>query len=66
VRCPRRGLRRSPRGCGGFHAFGILDKLRHDLEPVVGCKVDVVTIRGPFTAKAAEMAQRIEREALEL
>jgi predicted nucleotidyltransferase len=55
-----------PDDARGFHAFGILDELRQDLETVVGCRVDVIAIRGPFSPKGAAIAQRIEREALEL
>jgi len=54
-----------PPDARGFDAFGILDELRQDLETVVGCKVDVITIRGP-SADAMEMVAAIEREALNL
>lgn len=55
-----------PDDARGFHAFGILDELRQALETVMGCRVDVVTIRGPFSRTGAKMVERIEREALEL
>ena len=55
-----------PDDARGFDAFGILDAVRQDLETVLGCKVDVVTIRGPFSPRGAEMTQQIEREALAL
>lgn len=49
----------------GFETFGILDELRRDLEPIVGHRVDVITIRGP-SPDSVEMAATIEREALSL
>src|SRR5438067_2485529 len=55
-----------PGDARGFHAFGILDALRQDLEALVDCTVDVVTLRGPFSPRGAEIAQHIEREALAL
>ena len=55
-----------PHDARGFDAFGILEELRRDLETVVGCKVDVVTIRGPFSPRGAAMADRIQSEALAL
>ncbi|MBV9280785.1 MAG: nucleotidyltransferase domain-containing protein [Chloroflexi bacterium] len=54
-----------PPDARGFDAFGILDELRRDLEPIVGRRVDVITIRGP-APDAVEMAATIEREALTL
>src|SRR5947209_16729031 len=55
-----------PDDARGFDACGLLDEVRQDLEGVLGCKVDVVTIRGPFSPRGASMAQRIEQEALKL
>ena len=55
-----------PEDARGFHAFGVLDELRRALETFVGCKGDVITLRGPFSPKGAEMARRIGREAQKL
>ena len=55
-----------PNDARGFHAFGVLDELRQDLEAPLACTVDVITIRGAFSAQGAAMAQRIEQEALTL
>lgn len=55
-----------PHDARGFDAFGILEELRRDLEAIVGCKVDVVTIRGPFSPRGAAIADRIKSEALAL
>jgi len=55
-----------PADAGGFRAFGLLEDLRRDLEAVIGCPVDVVTLSGPFLREGAKMAERMQREAIEL
>jgi len=55
-----------PADAGGFRAFGLLENLERDLEAVVGCPVDVVTLSGPFSRKGVETAERMQREAVEL
>ncbi len=55
-----------PPDARGFDAFGILDALRQDLERVLGCAVDVVTLRGPFSPQGVVLAQQIAREAVAL
>lgn len=50
----------------GFAFFGVLDDLRHEMEAVVGCPVDVISIRGPSLPDGKAMAEEIEREALPL
>ena len=52
-----------PDDARGFDAFGILDEVRQDLEAVLGREVDVITLRGPFSPKGAEMARQITLEA---
>jgi predicted nucleotidyltransferase len=47
----------------GFEAFGILDDLRQAFENIVGRPVDVVTLRGPFSPRGADLAETIRREA---
>ncbi|MGH2443798.1 MAG: nucleotidyltransferase family protein [Chloroflexota bacterium] len=53
-----------PKGARGFDAFGMLDEFRQDLEVLLGHPVNVVTVRGPFSERGAEIARRIQQEAL--
>lgn len=55
-----------PSDARGFRAFGLLEDLRRDLETLVGSPVDVVTLRGPFSREGAKMAERMQRDAIEL
>jgi uncharacterized protein len=55
-----------PPECRGFAYFGLLEDLRRALESVVGRRVDVVGSGGRYSAEGADVAQRIEREALAL
>lgn len=50
----------------GFAYFGVLEELRQALERVLACRVDVVELRGPFSARGQEMAERIRRTAVPL
>ncbi len=50
----------------GFAYFGVLEELRHALENLLGCAVDVVELRGPFSPRGQRMADRIRREAVTL
>lgn len=47
----------------GFAAFGTLDDLRRDVEQILACSVDIVTLRGPFSARGQDIAQAIARDA---
>src|SRR5947209_1280002 len=46
----------------GFAYFGVLEELRRALENLLGCKVDVVELRGPFSPRGQKMAERIRQE----
>lgn len=50
----------------GFAYSGVLEKLRQALEGLLGRKVDVVELRGPFSRRGRQMADRIRREAIPL
>jgi len=50
----------------GFAYFGALEDLRRALEPLLGCRVDVVELRGVFSLRGREMVERIHREAVPL
>jgi uncharacterized protein len=50
----------------GFAYFGALEELRRALEELLGCRVDVVELRGPFSPRGREMAERIRQEATPL
>jgi predicted nucleotidyltransferase len=41
----------------GFAYFGVMEELRRVLENLLGCKVDVVELRGPFSARGQQMAE---------
>ena len=47
----------------GFDYFGVLDELREALESLLGCEVDVLSLRG-VAPQAQSMADRIQREAV--
>ncbi len=50
----------------GFAYFGVLEELRQALEDLLGRQVDVVELRGPFSLRGQEMAERIRQEAVPL
>jgi len=50
----------------GFAYFGVLEDLRRVLESLLGCGVDVVELRGPFSPRGQRIAERIRREAVAL
>lgn len=50
----------------GFAYFGVLEELRRALETLLGYRVDVVELRGPFSTRGMQMAERIRREAVPL
>jgi len=50
----------------GFARFGVLEGLQRGLEELLGCKVDAVELRGPFSPRGQQMADRIRREAAPL
>lgn len=50
----------------GFAYFGVLEGLRQALENLLGCRVDVVELRGTLSPRAQHMAERIRREAVPL
>ena len=50
----------------GFAYFGVLEGLRRVLENLLGCKVDVVELRGPFSPRGQRMAEHIRQEAVPL
>ncbi len=52
-----------PPECRGFDFFGVLDELREALEALLGCKVDVVSIRG-IAPQTQAIADQIRREAV--
>jgi predicted nucleotidyltransferase len=50
----------------GFAYFGVLEELRRALENLLGRKVDIVELRGPFSLRGEPMAARIREEAVPL
>lgn len=50
----------------GFAYFGVLEELRRALEELLGHRVDVVELRGPFSSRAQRVADRIRSEAIPL
>jgi predicted nucleotidyltransferase len=50
----------------GFAYFGAPEELRRALEDLLGRRVDVVELRGPFFPRGREMAERIRQEAIPL
>lgn len=50
----------------GFAYFGILEELRRVLENLLGCEVDVVELRGPFSPRGQQLAERIRQDAVPL
>jgi uncharacterized protein len=50
----------------GFAYFGALEELRRALEGLLGCKVDIIELRGPFSPRGQQMAERIRRESIPL
>lgn len=50
----------------GFAYFGVLEELRRALENLLGRRVDVVELRGPFSPRGQQMADRIRQEAVPL
>jgi predicted nucleotidyltransferase len=50
----------------GFAYFGALEELRRAFENLLGRKVDVVELRGPFSPRGQQMAERIRQEAVPL
>jgi predicted nucleotidyltransferase len=50
----------------GFTYFGVLEELRRALENLLGCRVDVVELRDPFSPRGQRMAERIREEAVPL
>lgn len=55
-----------PSDVHGFRAFGLLEDVRRDLEALLGCKVDVVTLRGRFSRDGAVVAEHMRRDAVPL
>jgi predicted nucleotidyltransferase len=50
----------------GFAYFGVLEDLRRALENLLPCDVDIIELRGPFSPRGKEMADRIREEAVML
>jgi len=50
----------------GFAYFGVLEELRRSLESLLRCKVDVVELRGPFSPRGQQIAERVFQEAVPL
>ncbi len=50
----------------GFAYFGVPEELRRALENLLGRRVDVVELRGPFSPRGQQMAERIRQEAVPL
>jgi predicted nucleotidyltransferase len=55
-----------PQEYRGFDFFGVLDETREGLEALLGCKVDVISIRGAAAPLARPMAEHIRQEAVPL
>lgn len=51
---------------GGFAYFGALENLRRALGQLLGLQVDVVELRGPFSPRGQQLAERIRQEAVPL
>jgi predicted nucleotidyltransferase len=50
----------------GFAYFGLMEELGDALAGLLGCDVDVVELRGPFSRRGRQMAEDIRREAIPL
>lgn len=50
----------------GFAYSGALEDLRRALANLLGRKADVVELRGPFSRRGQQMAERIRQEAVPL
>lgn len=50
----------------GFAYFGVLEDIRRAIEDLLGCEVDIVELRGPFSPRGQQIADRIRFEAIPL
>jgi uncharacterized protein len=50
----------------GFAYFRVIEELRRALENLLGCKVDIIELRGPFSPRGQRMAERIRQESIPL